>query len=158
MNSKVIVLADDTTGAVVNVSENNPDYGYVRVSQVRTVVDDNGFLRRKQITALMPALVEDLTEMRLFSGQQLDGKIVVEESLEPFNTKNPERDLKVAGETGIVCTLGGYPIYRRTKFSFDSNAADVSVKHDNVEELRNAYALQNSATAIQPNEDFSIKG
>ena len=158
MNSKVIVLADDTTGAVVNVSENNPDYGYVRVSQVRTVVDDNGFLRRKQITALMPALVEDLTEMRLFSGQQLDGKIVVEESLEPFNTKNPERDLKVAGETGIVCTLGGYPIYRRTKFSFDSNAADVSVKHDNVEELRNAYALQNSQAAIQPNEDFSIKG
>ena len=158
MNSKVIVLADDTTGAVVNVSENNSDYGYVRVSQVRTVVDDNGFLRRKQITALMPALVEDLTEMRLFSGQQLDGKIVVEESLEPFNTKNPERDLKVAGETGIVCTLGGYPIYRRTKFSFDSNAADVSVKHDNVEELRNAYALQNSQAAIQPNEDFSIKG
>jgi hypothetical protein len=158
MNSKVIVLADDTTGAVVNVSENNPDYGYVRVSQVRTVVDDNGFLRRKQITALMPALVEDLTEMRLFSGQQLDGKIVVEESLEPFNTKSPERDLKVAGETGIVCTLGGYPIYRRTKFSFDTNASDVSVKHDNVEELRNAYALQNSTAAIQPNEDFSIKG
>jgi len=158
MNSKVIVLADDTTGAVVNVSENNPDYGYVRVSQIRTVVDDNGFLRRKQITALMPALVEDLTEMRLFSGQQLDGKIVVEESLEPFNTKSPERDLKVAGETGIVCTLGGYPIYRRTKFSFDSNASDVSVKHDNVEELRNAYALQNSTAAIQPNEDFSIKG
>ena len=40
MNSKVIVLADDTTGAVVNVSENNPKYGYVRVSQVRTVVDE----------------------------------------------------------------------------------------------------------------------
>mgnify|MGYP000104838438 CR=1 FL=1 len=158
MNSKVIVLADDTTGAVVNVSENNPDYGYVRVSQVRTVVDDNGFLRRKQITALMPALVEDLNEMHLFAGQQLDGKIVVEESLEPFNTKNPERDLKVAGETGIVCTLGGFPIYRRTKFSFDSNASDVSIKHDNVEELRAAYAAQNSRAAIQPNEDFSIKG
>ena len=158
MNSKVIVLADDTTGAVVNVSENNPDYGYVRVAQVRTVVDDNGFLRRKQITALLPALVEDLQEMRLFAGQQLDGKIVIEESLEPFNTKNPERDLKVAGETGIVCTFEGQPIYRRTKFSFDSNAADVSVKHDNVEELRNAYALQNSKAAIQPNEDFSIKG
>jgi hypothetical protein len=158
MNSKVIVLADETTGAVVNVSENNPDYGYVRVSQVRTVVDDNGFLRRKQITALMPALVDDLKEMHLFSGQQLDGKIVVEESLEPFNTKNPERDLKVAGETGIVCTFGGSPIYRRTKFTFDSNASDVSVKHDNVDELRNAYALQNSTSAIQPNEDFSIKG
>jgi hypothetical protein len=54
--------------------------------------------------------------------------------------------------------LGGYLIYRRTKFSFDANASDISVKHDNVEELRNAYALQNSTAAIQPNEDFSIKG
>lgn len=159
MNSKVTVLADDTTGAVVNVSENNPDYGYIRVSQVRTVVDDNGFLRRKQITALMPALVADLQEMKLFANQQLDGKIVVEESLEPFNTKAPQRDLKVAGETGIVCTVGGNPIYRRTKFSFDSNASDISVKHDNVEELRNAYAAQNNTkSAIEPNQDFSIKG
>ena len=159
MNSKVTVLADDTTGAVVNVSENNPDYGYIRVSQVRTVVDDNGFLRRKQITALMPALVADLQEMKLFANQQLDGKIVVEESLEPFNTKAPQRDLKVAGETGIVCTVGGNPIYRRTKFSFDSNASDISVKHDNVEELRNAYAAQNNTkSAIAPNQDFSIKG
>jgi hypothetical protein len=159
MNSKVIVLADDTTGAVVNVSENNPDYGYIRVSQVRTVVDDNGFLRRKQITALMPALVADLQEMKLFANQQLDGKIVVEESLEPFNTKAPQRDLKVAGETGIVCTLGGLPIYRRTKFTFDSNASDISVRHDNIEELRNAYAAQNNTqSAIAPNQDFSIKG
>lgn len=159
MNSKVTVLADDTTGAVVNVSENNPDYGYIRVSQVRTVVDDNGFLRRKQITALMPALVADLQEMKLYANQQLDGKIVVEESLEPFNTKAPQRDLKVAGETGIVCTVGGNPIYRRTKFSFDSNASDISVKHDNVEELRNAYAAQNNTkSAIEPNQDFSIKG
>ena len=157
MNSKVIVLADDTTGAVVNVSENNSDYGYVRVSQVRTVVDDNGLLRRKNISALLPALVEDLKEMHLFAGQTLDGKIVVEESLEPFNTKVPERDLKIAGETGIVCSLGGFPIYRRTKFSFDSNAQDISVKHDNVDELRNAYAAQNSKAAIQPNEDFTIK-
>jgi hypothetical protein len=157
MNSKVIVLADEATGAVINISENNPDYGYVRVSQVRTVVDDNGFLRRKQITALMPALTEDLQQMHLFAGQQLEGKIVVEESLEPFNNKNPERDLKVAGETGIVCTLGGFPIYRRTKFSFDATSSDISVKHDNVEELRSAFALQNSKAAIQPNEDFSIK-
>lgn len=158
MNSKVIVLADDTTGAVVNVSENNPKYGYVRISQVRTVVDDNGFLRRKNITALMPALVTDLQDMHLFSGQALDGKIVFEESLTPFNDKTPERDLKVAGETGIVCTVGGLPIFRRTKFSFDSSASDISIKHDNVDELRNAYAAASKANspAIKANEDFSI--
>jgi hypothetical protein len=157
MNSKVIVLADET-GAAVNVSENNPDYGYVRVQQVRTMIDDNGFARRKTITALMPGLLEDLKEMGLFAGQQLDGKIVIDESLTPFNKKNPERDLKIAGETGIVCTLGGLPIYRRTKFTFNAAAVDTTVDHDNVDELRAAYSAQKTTSAMVPNEDFSIEG
>jgi hypothetical protein len=156
MNSKVFVQPDET-GAVINVSENNPDYGYVRVQQTRTMVDDNGFLRRKSITALLPALIEDLQEMNLYAGQALDGKIVIEESLNPFNKKNPERDLKIAGETGIKCTLGGLPIYRRTKFSFNEATPDVTVEHDNVDELRAAYASQLSNQAIKPSEDFSIE-
>ena len=157
MNSKVIVLADET-GAVVNVSENNPEYGYVRVKQTRTMIDDNGFARRKSITALMPGLLEDLNDMGLFAGQQLEGKIVIDEALTPFNKKNPTRDLKIAGETGIVCTLGGLPIYRRTKFTFNTAAVDVVVDHDNVDELRAAYSAQKTASAMVPNEDFSIEG
>ena len=149
MNSKVTVLADETTGAVVNVSENNPDYGYVRVQQQRTMIDDNGFLRRKSISALVPGTIAELTDAAFFAGQQLDGKIVVEESLEPFNSKSPERDLKVAGETGIVCTIGGLPIYRRTMLSFDATSKDTLIKHDNVEELRAAYDAQKSNSAIK---------
>jgi hypothetical protein len=158
MNSKVFVVADET-GAVITVSENNPEYGYVRVEQTRTMIDDNGFIRRKLMSALIAGTVEDLTAMNLYGGQALDGKIVIEESLNPFNKKNPERDLKVAGETGIVCTLGGLPIYRRTKFSFNPAASDSpSIQHDNVEELRAAYAAQASKEAIQPSEDFTIEG
>ena len=62
MNSKVIVLADETTGAVVNVSQNNSEYGYIRVQQVRTMIDDNGFLRRKPISALVPGTLAELKE------------------------------------------------------------------------------------------------
>lgn len=160
MNSKVVVLADETTGAVVNVSTNNPEYGYIRVQQVRTMIDDNGFLRRKPVSALIPGTISELKESGFFAGQQLDGKILVEESLEPFNEKTPERDLKIAGETGIVCTLGGLPIYRRTKFSFDSFGVDTLVKHDNVEELRTAYAKGKSSAIenARPSDDFSIGG
>lgn len=139
MNSKVIVTADATTNSVVNVSD-NPEWGYLRVEQIRTMIDDNGFLKRKSVSAIVPGLLSDLQASGFFAGQQLDGKIVVEESLEPFNKKNPERDLKVAGETGIVCTYGGLPIYRRTKFSLDGTIQDTLIKHDNVEELRAAYA------------------
>lgn len=161
MNSKVIVLSDETTGAVVNVSSNNAEYGYIRVQQVRTMIDDNGFLRRKPVSALIPGTVSELKDSGFFASQQLDGKIIVEESLEPFNEKTPERDLKVAGETGIVCTLGGLPIYRRTKFSFDATGADTLIKHDNVEQLRAAFANAGKAnsTAIKnaAGQDFGIE-
>jgi hypothetical protein len=160
MNSKVIVLADETTKAVVNVSKTSPTYGYIRVQQIRTMIDDNGFLRRKPVTALIPGTVDELEASAFFAGQALEGKIVIEESLEPFNEKEPERDLKVAGETGIVCTFGGLPIYRRTKMSFDPTAPDTLIKHDNVEQLRAAYSAQTKSNAIRPgiSDDFSIGG
>ncbi len=161
MNSKVIVLADESTKAVVNVSQNNPEYGYVRVQQIRTMIDENGFLRRKPVSALIPGTLAELKESGFFAGQELDGKIVVEESLEPFNEKDPKRDLKIAGDTGVVCTLGGLPIYRRTKMSFDGNVADKLIKHDNVEQLRAAYAnaSKSNTSAIQnaAGQDFGIE-
>jgi hypothetical protein len=159
MNSKVTVLSELTTGAVINQS-NNPEFGYIKVSQIKTLIDDNGFLRRKPVSALIVGTITELTESGFFAGQQLDGKIVIEESLFPFNDKTPERDLKVAGETGIVCTIGGQPIFRRTRFTFDSNAADVSIKHDNIEQLKAAYSAQKANTSAlenaRPAEDLSI--
>lgn len=159
MNSKVVILADDATGAVVYVSTNNPEYGFIRVSQVRTMIDDSGFLRRKPVSALIPGTITELKDSGFFAGQELDGKIVVEESLTPFNEKTPERDLKIAGETGIVCTLGGLAIYRRTKFSFDNNSSDSLIKHDNIDQLRAAYAkaqAQGSAIKNNAGQDFNI--
>ena len=41
--SKAKVVADATTGAVINLSA-NPLYGYVKLEQKRSIVDDNGFL------------------------------------------------------------------------------------------------------------------
>jgi len=161
MDSKVIVVADEATGSVINVSENNSDYGYVRVSQTRTMIDDNGFLKRRVVSALIPGTIEDLQATGFHAGQVLNGRVVVQEALLPFNQKNPERDLKIAGDTGILCTLGGLPIYRRTVFSFNEGLQDELIKHDNVEELRAAYAvsMKSNTSALKQaavNDDFDI--
>ena len=158
MNTKVIVLSDETTGAVVNISENSPEWGYIRVKQTRILADEkSGFLRAKTVTALMPGLVEDLQAADFHAGQAISGKIVIEEALTPFNKKNPERDLKIAGKTNIVCRIEGEPIYRRTRFSFNVEAEDTYKAHDNIEELRSAYEAELTSTkAVKPNEDFSI--
>ena len=146
MNSKVRVLADATTNAVVNMSE-NPKYGYIRVEQVRNVVDDKGFWRRKPISAIVPGMLDELQAEKFYAGQELPGKIVIKESLTPFNDKTPERDLKIAGDTGIVCKFEGNPIYRKTVYTLASNAEDVLIKHDNVDELRAAYSASQTANS-----------
>jgi hypothetical protein len=157
MNSKVVIVADATTGAVIYPSANNPEWGYVRLQQVRTVIDDNGFLRRQSLGSLIQAPIGILKEMGYYAGQTLDGKIVIKESLTPFNTKNPDRDLKIAGKTGIVCTFEDQPIYRKTVYNSAANAADVTIQHDNIEELRNAYnAQQVTASAMKPSNDFTL--
>ena len=104
MDSKVKVLKNED-GSVLNISENNPEYAWVLLQQVRTVVDDNGFLRRKPVSAILPGNVEDMKAMNFYGDKEMPGKILIKESLLPFNTKNPERDLKIAGDTGIVCRL-----------------------------------------------------
>jgi hypothetical protein len=140
MNSKVTVAGDAASNSVIVVSENNPEFGHVKLEQTRSIIDDNGFLKRKVTSTLIHGNVDELRQMNFFIGQELPGNILVKESLEPFNKKNPEREMKVAGDTGIVCTFEGNPIYRKTYYSASANAQDLFIQHDNVEELRTAYA------------------
>lgn len=139
MNSKVKVTADEL-GNVVVISKNNPDWAHIRVEQSRVVIDDNGFARKKTISALVHGTVEDLRSFGWKANQELAGKIIFKESLEPFNLNDPNRDYKIAGKTGIVCCLDGQPIYRKTFYTLNNNAEDVAIQHNNVEDIKAAYA------------------
>lgn len=140
MNSKVKVTAEESTGSVVVVSKNNPDWGHIRVEQTRISIDDNGFARKRNISALIHGTVEDLKSFKWVNGQEIPGKIIAKESLEPFNMNQPERDYKIAGKTGIVCCQDGQPIYRKTFYTLNSSSEDVLVSHNNVEDIRAAYS------------------
>jgi len=107
---KVHVTADQD-GNIIGVSQNNPEYGYVRVEQIATTINTEGWLRRAKRSALIKGKVEDLMATGFRKDQELPGKIIVIESHVPFNPENPERDLKIAGDTGIVCRVDDQPIY-----------------------------------------------
>jgi hypothetical protein len=139
MQSKVFVVADEATNTVINISKNNPEYGYVRLQQVRILIDDNGFLKRNILSALIQAPIILLKKMEYYGGQMLEGTIVIKESLTPFSKKDATRDLKIAGTSGILCKVGNEPIYRKTVYSSSANATDIRIQHDNIEELREAY-------------------
>jgi len=153
MNSPVRVSAD-AAGNIIGQST-NPEWGYVRVVQEKVLIDDNGFLRKKEISALIQGSMEDLKSFNFKPGQEMPGKIIVLEATTPFNFRNPDRDLKVAGGTGIPCTIEGSPIYRKTRYTEASNAQDTLIRHDNVEELRAAYSTKEEQVT-STNEDFDL--
>lgn len=158
MNSKVRVTAD-AAGNVVVPSQNNPEYGYVRVEQDRIIFDDKGFMARKPISAIINGLVADLQSLNWKKGQELDGKIAIKEQLTAFSTKKPEADYKVAGKTEIVCTVAGAPIFRKTIYSANASMEDVTIAHDNIEAIKAKYAeivAAEKGSALQPNKDFSL--
>lgn len=150
MNKSVKVSANEA-GQVVNVSKNNPEYGFIRVSQEK-VSFENGWARTRTLSTLISGKVSDLKAIGLHAGQELPGKIVIAESLEPFNQDSPAKDYKLAGNSGVVCTLGGKPIYRRTFYTEDQNVTDVLIAHDNFDEIKNQYNSETSEKISQEEE------
>ncbi len=160
MQNQVEVLADDM-GNVVRLSKNNPEYGYIRLGQQRSTITKNGWLTPKNLTTLVLGTTEDLTAYAKSLGKYLPGKIVVVESLEPFNSKDPDRDYKYAGDTGIICCQDGQPIYRKTQYTLDLTKEDVLVEHTNGDAIRaandTAFNLEKKSKKATTAEAFGLK-
>ena len=148
MNNTVTITADKN-GNVIGISQNNPEYGYIRVEQNATQINEQGWLRNAKRSALIKGKVEDLMACNYKSGDSIQGKIVVRESLTPFNTENPDRDLKIAGETGVVCRLDDEPIYRQAFFTTNLNSFDELITHNNSEEIKEVQAAQRNISQLR---------
>ena len=146
--SKVVVTAD-INGNVIGVSKNNPEYGYVRVEQTAIQINEQGWLRNVKRSALIKGLVKDLVEAGFRAGKEMPGKIVINESLNPFNPENPDRDLKIAGDTGVVCRIDDQPIYRQAFYTTNVDAQDQLIMHTNTEEIREVQSAQRAVSALK---------
>lgn len=136
MQQPKVKIVPDEFGNVIRVSNKDPKYGHVRVTQTRILFSDSGWINKKPVSALIHGTIEDLKEMGIENLTELDGKITIKEQLEPFNTADPERDYKIAGSTGIICCSYGQPIYRKTFYKADAEAEDVFVSHTNGDDIK----------------------
>jgi len=139
--SNVTVVADKN-GNVINVSQNNPDYGYVRVEQQSIQINEQGWLKSVKKSTLLKGKMKDLLEAGYREGTQIPGKIIIKESLTPFNDENPDRDLKIAGQTGVICRVDDQPIYRQSFYTTNLNAWDELMGHNNTDEIRDVMTAQ----------------
>jgi len=139
----------DKNGNVIAVSENNPEYGWIIVEQLATQMENN-WLKKTLRTARIMGKVEDFIDAGLNkAGAQVSGKIVVVESLTPFNPENPDLDMKVAGSTGVICRVDDQPIYRKSMYTANLNACDEFIAHTNTEEIREVMLAQRAMDAIK---------
>jgi hypothetical protein len=153
MTKNTVTVVPDDNGNVIRQSENNAEYGYVRVIQDALIISKRGFVNRKSRSALIIGKLEDLKELGLGKQKKLPGKIVVIESTEPFDAENPDRDLKIAGSTGIICCTGdGEPIYRTTYYDATGLDEDTLIPHANGDAIREANASSAGAEAIAKDE------
>tara|TARA_B100000963_G_scaffold314127_1_gene292496 strand:+ start:812 stop:1369 length:558 start_codon:yes stop_codon:yes gene_type:complete len=146
MHSKVIVSADDK-GNVIRQTKNE-EWSNIILRQNKSTFGNNNVVNNKSLSVLILGRTEDLKAMNLQAGQELDGHIYVKEQVMPFNENDPDRDLKIAGDTGIVCvTADGEPIYRKAFYDPSGTLKDVPVAHANGAEIRAALGLE---TKVEP--------
>ena len=138
-NSSKVRISPDEQGNAIRVSKNNAEYAHMRITQERVDFGSNGWVNRKVFSALIHGKTEDLKEMGFTSGQELPGNIVVVESFD-----GRQEDLKIAGETGIVCrgvdteTGEVRDIYRTTRYDASGQMQSIMVPHVNGDEIREA--------------------
>jgi putative methionine-R-sulfoxide reductase with GAF domain len=138
-NSSKVRINPDEQGNAIRVSKNNAEYAHMRITQERVDFGSNGWVNRKVFSALIHGKTEDLTEMGFKANEELPGNIIVVESFE-----GRTEDLKIAGETGIVCkgvdTETGElkDIYRTTRYDASGQMQSIMIPHVNGDEIREA--------------------
>ena len=146
---KVTVLTTKD-GSTINVNANNPEYGYIRVGQSQTKFNQDGWLSSESRYFLLKGKLDQLQNSGLSAGATLPGKLVRQESFEPFDSYSQP---KVAGETGVICSVNGQPIYSRVVYDASGTIQDTLIAHDNKEEI--VAALSNNVKPVINPGDIS---
>ena len=150
--AKVQIVPNDM-GAVIRVSKNNPEFGHVRLTQQKVTFTATGWVKKTNLSTLLHGKVEDLEDMGIQNQKELPGNIVIQEQTTPFSESDPDRDLKIAGETGIICcNADGEPIYRKTMYDGTGSLEDTLVAHANGQAIREANSNTSGANDIAADE------
>jgi len=158
MQNQVKIEPDDL-GNVIRVGKNSI-YGHVRITQDSVGFSASGWVNNRKLSALIHGKVEDLKDIGIAKMKTLPGKIYIIEKFEPFSEADPNRDLKVAGETGIVCvgtnTETGEvdcPIYRKSFYDQTGTRSDSLIPHTNSENIKEANGAQSAANGADTSKN-----
>ena len=129
MNNESVKVTADKNGNII-VQHKNPLNGYIRLTQEVLELSNTGWLDRKTRTAFIKGQVTDLVLLHYTAGKELQGNIVIKESLCPFNSHNPKYHLKINPTTGeVLTTPNGENIYRDMFWDPTGKKDDILIAH-----------------------------
>ena len=140
-NNDAVKITANKERFVVIPSENNPEFGYIRVEQ-RIMEFTNNWLTPKTRSAIISGKVTDLQSMGYKAGDVLPGRIQIIETLDAPDVPNPERFIKRSGTNGIPCTLNGDTIFRISQYDPKGESVDTFIQHNNVDEIKEFQVKQ----------------
>lgn len=145
MTTKVKVTSDELGNIITPTS--NPEIGFIKLEQKSNIINGN-WIKNQRKTCLIFGKFEELQDFGFKKDDELDGNIIIEESFIPFNENNAEKEMKMAGSSGIPCLLDGQPIYRRTRYTTNPNETDILIQHNNVTEIKEAIEANKELNLI----------
>jgi hypothetical protein len=134
-NTNAVKVTANAQGFVVIPSENNPEFGYIRLEQITIEFVNNWMTPRKRST-IISGKVEDLKAAGYIKDQVLPGRIQVIESLDAPDVPNPENLIKKAGTQGIACKLNSDTIFRVSNYDPTGLSVDTLIQHNNQDEIK----------------------
>ena len=144
MTTKVKVTADELGNVITPTA--NPEIGFIKLEQKSNIINGN-WVKNQRKTCLIFGKFEELQDFDFKKDDELDGNIIIEESFIPFNENNAEKEMKMAGDTGIPCLVDGQPIYRRTRYTTNLSETDILIQHNNTTQIKEA---------IEANKELSL--
>lgn len=149
-NSVKVITKNNQSTEILGISNNNADYGYIRVESNEGLSFGNGgWLNSNTRTALIKGRTSDLQTFlkknNVAVGYELPGQIVIVESTTPFY-EGQQPKINPSTSEVLYVTVNGVktPIYRQTEFTQDATREDVMIQHENV--------MSAAGKAIQANE------
>lgn len=146
-------------GQIVRPSSTNPDFSVIRVSE-STMSFSNGFPVEHKKTAiirgknaLIAAIVDNpalLDNAHIQVVEKRESEVTANDLYVPANSTFQEqldRFAKRAGNNGPVMTIAGERIIRYTKVTSNVADTDITVAHDNVDEVKAHAAAQRANAA-----------
>lgn len=140
----------------------NPEWCAVNVMAIQSSFSVQGFENERVMSALIRRKTIG-TNDKYAPGQVLNGKIAVMETLTPTDPNDDSRDVKAPSaahfEGGIVCRLDGQSIYQRKYYTEDLTKADITIAHDNQDEIAQfSAALKVKAATANKGNSAGIQG